>query len=96
MREAGLAKTKAVVSEVARFLAEKRGKDAFVKRESTHKKDAEVIPSKDVQLETRRALREATYTQHNAKFTAQPMTLESKPAAQEALGELCVSATAAL
>ena len=89
MREAGLAKssptTEAVVSEVARFLAERRGKNPFVQRESTRNKSAEVALSKEVQLEMRRALRESTYTSHDAKSIAQPTTLESKPAAQEAL-----------
>ena len=89
MREAGLAKssptTEAVVSEVARFLAERRGKNPFVQRESTRNESAEVALSKEVQLEMRRALRESTYTSHDAKSIAQPTTLESKPAAQEAL-----------
>jgi hypothetical protein len=89
MREAGLAKpsptTEAVVTEVARFLAERRGKNPVVQRESRRKKSAEVAPSKEVQLDMRRALRETTYTSHDAKFIAQPTTLESKPAAREAL-----------
>ena len=90
MREAGLASsnptTEAVVQEVSRYLAERRGMDPFVKR-TRHTRAARPLDlaPEPVQIMLRMALREPTYTQTMAKTTAERSTLSVRPAVHEAL-----------
>jgi hypothetical protein len=89
LREAGFAEDtaerEAVVAEIAAFLADRRGKDPFVRDRSLRGLPAERSIPTSVRLSVRRALRESTYTLSEAREAAQPSTFVRQPAAEEAV-----------
>ena len=89
MREAGLAEntsmTEAVVNEISRYLLEDKGMDPFVQRD-TQRREATPPAPLDLGTVLRRALRENTYTQEQAKEEAAPTCLvDTRPIAHAAV-----------